>query len=41
MPANRIGYGQFTVYQLEIIQEAITLFVFTGFAYPYIGEALR
>ena len=25
VPANRIGYGQFTVYQLKIIQEAITL----------------
>ena len=32
VPANRIGYGQFTVYQLKIIQEAITLIVFTGFA---------
>jgi uncharacterized protein (DUF486 family) len=41
VPANRIGYGQFTVYQLKIIQEAITLVVFTGFAYWYMGEALR
>jgi uncharacterized protein (DUF486 family) len=41
VPANRIGYGQFTVYQLKIIQEAITLVVFTGFAYLYMGEALR
>ncbi len=41
VPANRIGYGQFTVYQLKIIQEAITLVVFTVFAYFYIGEALR
>jgi len=41
VPANRIGYGQFTVYQLKIIQEAITLIVFTGFAYLYLGEALR
>ena len=41
VPANRIGYGLFTVYQLKIIQEAITLVVFTGFAYLYMGEALR
>ena len=41
VPANRIGYGQFTVYQLKIIQEAITLIVFTVFAYLYMGEALR
>jgi uncharacterized protein (DUF486 family) len=41
VPANRIGYGQFTVYQLKIIQEAITLIVFTGFASLYMGEALR
>ncbi len=41
VPANRIGYGQFTVYQLKIIQEAITLVVFTVFAYFYMGEALR
>jgi uncharacterized protein (DUF486 family) len=41
VPANRIGYGQFSVYQLKIIQEAITLVVFTGFAYLYMGEALR
>ena len=25
VPANRIGYGQFTAYQLKIIQESITL----------------
>jgi uncharacterized protein (DUF486 family) len=28
VPANRIGYGRFTGYQLKIIQEAITLVVF-------------
>jgi uncharacterized protein (DUF486 family) len=32
VPANRIGYGTFTAYQLKIIQEAITL-VFVVFAY--------
>lgn len=41
VPANRIGYGQFTAYQLKIIQEAITLVVFVGFAYFYLGEGLR
>ena len=38
--ANRIGSGQFTVY-LKIIQEAITLLVFTAFAYLCMGEPLR
>src|SRR5581483_836950 len=41
VPANRIGYGQFTAYQLKIIQEAITLVVFVVFAYVYLGESGR
>jgi uncharacterized protein (DUF486 family) len=41
VPANRIGYGQFTGYQLKIIQECITLAVFVVFAYFYLGEHLR
>lgn len=41
VPANRIGYGQFTGYQLKIIQESITLVVFAVFAYVYLGESLR
>ena len=41
VPANRIGYGQFTAYQLKIIQELITLAVFVVFAYFYLGEAIR
>jgi uncharacterized protein (DUF486 family) len=41
VPANRLGYGQFTGYQLKIIQEAITLVVFVIFAYCYLGETLR
>ena len=28
VPANRIGYGQFSGYQLKIIQESVTLVVF-------------
>ena len=41
VPANRIGYGHFTGYQLKIIQECITLAVFVAFAYFYLGEAVR
>ena len=41
VPANRFGYGQFTGYQLKIIQEAITLVVFVAFAWFVLGEKLR
>jgi uncharacterized protein (DUF486 family) len=41
VPANRIGYGQFSGYQLKIIQEVITLIVFAVFASLYLGEPLR
>jgi uncharacterized protein (DUF486 family) len=41
VPANRIGYGEFTGYQLKIIQEVVTLIVFAVFAYVYLGEAPR
>jgi len=41
VPANRIGYGQFTAFQLKVIQEAITLVVFVVFARLYLGEALK
>jgi uncharacterized protein (DUF486 family) len=41
VPANRIGYGQFTAFQLKIIQEVITLVVFTVFVYFYLGEGLK
>lgn len=41
VPANRIGYGRFTGYQLKIIQECITLLIFVIFAYFYLGESLR
>lgn len=36
VPANRFGYGTFTAFQLKIIQEAVTLVVFVGFAYWYL-----
>ena len=41
IPANRIGYGRFTGYQLKIIQECLTLSVFVVFAYFYPGETIR
>ncbi|MFZ0970218.1 MAG: DMT family protein [Candidatus Acidiferrales bacterium] len=41
VPANRIGYGEFTAFQLKIIQEVITLCVFVVFAYAYLGENLK
>jgi uncharacterized protein (DUF486 family) len=39
VPANRIGYGALSAYQLKILQEAITLSVFVCFAWLYFGEA--
>lgn len=41
VPANRIGYRTFSGIQLKIIQEIITLVVFSGFAVTYLGESLR
>ena len=41
VPANRIGYGEFSVVQLKTIQEIITLTVFVVFATFYLGEKLR
>jgi uncharacterized protein (DUF486 family) len=43
VPANRIGYQQagFSVAQLKIIQEVITLSVFVPFAVYYLGEPLK
>jgi len=41
VPANRLGYGRFTGYELKIIQEIITLIVFVGFAWLVLGERLR
>lgn len=40
VPANRIGYGIFTLGQLKIIQEIITMCVFAGFAYWYMDKPL-
>jgi uncharacterized protein (DUF486 family) len=41
VPANRIGYGEFTAFQLKVIQEVITLSVFVVFAFLYLGERLK
>ncbi|WP_242920267.1 DMT family protein [Pontibacter liquoris] len=41
VPANRIGYGQFSAFQLKTIQEVITLSVFIGFSVLYLREELK
>ncbi len=41
IPANRIGYRHFTAAQLKIIQEIITLSVFTVFSIFYLHEHFR
>jgi hypothetical protein len=41
VPANRLGYGRFTGYQLKVIQEVITLGVFIVFAMMYLQEKPR
>ncbi len=43
VPANRIGYRQagFSVAQLKILQEVITLSVFVPFAALYLREPLK
>jgi uncharacterized protein len=40
VPANRIGYGQFSATQLKIIQEVISVSTFVIFGYFYLNEAL-
>lgn len=37
VPANRMGYGHFSLAQLKILQEVITLSVFVPFAVFYMG----
>ena len=41
VPANRIGYTAYSLGQLKILQEAITLIVFVPFAYLYMRQPLR
>ncbi len=40
VPANRLGYQVFSLGQLKIIQEIITMVVFAGFAYWYMNRPL-
>jgi uncharacterized protein len=41
VPANRIGYTQYNVGQLKIIQEVITLTVFVPFAVLYLKQPIK
>jgi uncharacterized protein (DUF486 family) len=41
VPANRIGYRALSAYQLKILQEAISLSVFVGFAALWLGEGMQ
>jgi len=41
VPANRIGYRQFSAAQLKTIQEVITLSVFCVFSVWYLKEGLK
>ncbi|WP_134726369.1 DMT family protein [Paracoccus luteus] len=40
VPANRAGHGHFSAAQLKTIQEVISLTVFAGFSWLYLGEKL-
>jgi uncharacterized protein (DUF486 family) len=41
VPANRIGYSQYSLGQLKILQEIITLTVFAPFAVLYMRQPLK
>jgi uncharacterized protein (DUF486 family) len=41
VPANRIGYTQFNLAQLKIMQEVITLLVFVPFAMFYMEQPFK
>jgi uncharacterized protein (DUF486 family) len=40
VPANRIGYREFSGFQLKVIQEVVTLVVFIVFAVTFLREKL-
>ena len=40
VPANRIGIQAYSLGQLKVIQEIITMVVFAGFAMLYMGQRL-
>jgi uncharacterized protein len=41
VPANRIGYGRFSLSQLKILQEVISLSIFVPFAVLYMHKSLK
>jgi hypothetical protein len=41
VPANRWGHSRFSAIELKIIQEVVTLTVFSGFVIAYLGERVR
>jgi uncharacterized protein len=41
VPANRLGYNVFSLGQLKIMQEVITLAIFVPFAVLYMGQPLK
>jgi uncharacterized protein len=41
VPANRIGFSALNLMQLKILQEVITLIVFTVFAFIVFGQQLK
>jgi uncharacterized protein len=41
VPANRVGHTEFSVGQLKIVQEVITLTVFVPFAVLYLKEPIK
>ncbi len=41
VPANRIGYGEFSAAQLKTIQEVVTLTIFAGFSVLYLKEPFK
>jgi uncharacterized protein len=41
VPANRLGYGALSAYQLKLLQECITLCVFIAFAAFFLGEGIQ
>lgn len=40
VPANRLGFGEFSGFQLKIIQEVVTITVFIVFAITFLKEKL-
>jgi uncharacterized protein len=41
VPANRIGYSEFSLAQLKILQEVITLSIFVPFAVLYMRQPFK